>query len=123
MTRHSPARRRTLQGLALTLAPGLPAVAPRPAAAQGVELASVELARRDGALVLDFAARLSLSPAVEDALQRGVPVYFVARATLYRNRWYWRDERVARVTRMWRVAYQPFHTNARYTFSPCKCAS
>jgi hypothetical protein len=44
---------------------------------------------------------------VEDALQRGVPIYFVAEAQLLRSRWYWRDERVARVTRSWRVAYQP----------------
>ena len=29
------------------------------------------------------------------------------RPRLLRNRWYWRDERVARVTRSWRVAYQP----------------
>jgi hypothetical protein len=26
---------------------------------------------------------------------------------LLRSRWYWRDERVARVQRTWRVAYQP----------------
>jgi len=36
-----------------------------------------------------------------------VPVYFVAEATLWRNRWYWRDERIARVSRQWRVAFQP----------------
>jgi hypothetical protein len=34
-------------------------------------------------------------------------MYFVAEATLLRNRWYWRDERVARVSRSWRLAYQP----------------
>jgi hypothetical protein len=26
---------------------------------------------------------------------------------VYRSRWYWRDRRVARVTRSWRIAYQP----------------
>ena len=36
-----------------------------------------------------------------------MPIYFVAEARLLRNRWYWRDERVARVSRSWRVAYQP----------------
>jgi hypothetical protein len=56
---------------------------------------------------LEFAVRLSLPRAVEDALHRGVPVYFVAEAQLLRSRWYWRDERVARVQRTWRVAYQP----------------
>jgi hypothetical protein len=44
---------------------------------------------------------------VEEALQRGVPVYFVAEASVLRSRWYWRDERVARVQRTWRLAFQP----------------
>jgi len=102
----SPVRRRLLQGLGLLL---LAAVlqAPRVALAQPVELAQLQAGRSDGALTLDFAVRVTLPRAVEDALQRGVPVYFVARADLRRSRWYWRDERVARVSRSWRVAYQP----------------
>lgn len=98
-------RRRFLQGLVLLwLLSWL--VAP-PAHAQGVELASLSTSRQDGALTLDFAARVTLTKSVEDALQRGVPVYFVAQAELKRSRWYWRDERVARVSRSWRIAYQP----------------
>lgn len=78
-----------------------------PAAAQGVELATLKTTRAEGALNLEFAARITLPRTVEEALSRGIPVYFVAEATLYRNRWYWRDERVARVSRSWRLAYQP----------------
>ena len=78
-----------------------------PAWAQSVELKALKLDRRDGELVLEFATRLSLGPAIEDALQRGVPMYFLAQTVVYRNRWYWRDERVSRVSRSWRVAYQP----------------
>ena len=80
---------------------------------QGVELSSLQLARDDGALVLEFNARLKLSHALEDALRRGVPMYFVAEATLYRNRWFWRDERVARINRTWRLSYQPLTANWR----------
>ena len=82
-------------------------LAAHPALAQGVELATLQASKSDGALNLDFVARVNLPKAVEDALQRGVPIYFVAEAQLYRNRWYWRDERVARVSRSWRVAFQP----------------
>ena len=57
--------------------------------------------------MLDFVANLTLSKAVEDALRRGVPVYFVAQASVYKPRWYWRDERLARVSRSWRLSYQP----------------
>lgn len=100
-------RRRLLQGLVLGAAVGGLA-APRAARADaGVELTTLRLTREEGELRLEFAARLSLSRAVEDALQRGVPVYFVAEATLYRRRWYWRDVREARVRRTWRIAYQP----------------
>ena len=77
------------------------------ALAQAVELKTLKLERRDGELVLEFGTRLSLGPAIEDALQRGVPMYFVAQTVVYRNRWYWRDERIARVNRSWRLAYQP----------------
>lgn len=82
-------------------------LAPPPVQAQGVELASLSVKREEGALTLEFSARVTLPRAVEDALARGVPLYFVADATLLRSRWYWRDERVAHVARSWRVAYQP----------------
>jgi hypothetical protein len=84
--------------------------------AQAIDLALLQLQRQDGELTLDFDARLALPRAVEDAMQRGVPVYFVAEATLYRSRWYWRDERVARVQRSWRVAYQPLTSTWRVGF-------
>ncbi len=82
-------------------------LATSPAQAQSVELKSLKLERRDAELTLEFNARLTLGPAIEDALQRGVPMYFVASTVVYRNRWYWRDERVTRVNRSWRLAFQP----------------
>lgn len=111
---HSPeVRRRKLLGQGARLAGAWLAAAllgPWPArvhAQQGVELTSLRTTRSDGVLSLDFSARVALPRAVEEALSRGVPVYFVAEASLWRNRWYWRDERVARVSRQWRVAFQP----------------
>jgi hypothetical protein len=84
-----------------------------PALAQNAELMTLQLVRQDGALNVEFSTRVSLPRTVEDALQRGVPLYFVARADLYRSRWYWRDERVARVVRSWRLAYQPITSSWR----------
>ena len=82
-------------------------LAPLSARAQGVELKTLKVERHEGDLVLEFSTRLTLGPAIEDALRRGVPMYFTAQAAVYRNRWYWRDERLARGTRTWRLAYQP----------------
>jgi hypothetical protein len=93
--------------LALATWTALGLAAPLAVHAQGVDLPSIAAKRQDGGAVLDFVANLNLPKAVEDALRRGVPVYFVAQATVYKPRWYWRDERLARVTRSWRLSYQP----------------
>ena len=109
-----PVRRHHKQGLLPALLQGLCAcwlacmlLAAPPVWAQGVELATLKTSRSEGGLNLEFVAHVSLPKTVEDALRSGVTVYFVAEAQLLRNRWYWRDERVSRVQRSWRVAYQP----------------
>lgn len=86
--------------------------------AQGVELATLELRGGEGTLTLEFSARLTLSRAIEDALRRGVPMYFDVEATLFRSRWYWRDERVARVARSYRLSYQPLTSSWRVGLGP-----
>ncbi len=87
---------------------------PRPArAAEAVELVSLNAYRDDNGLLLEFATHVVLPRAVEEALQRGVPIYFVAQATVWRSRWYWRDERINRVSRTWRLVYQPLTSNWR----------
>lgn len=87
--------------LLLALLPGAPA------RADGVELAQLSVERHEEGLVLNFSTRFELPRAVEDALMKGVPIYFVAEASLQRSRWYWRDARVAQVSRSWRLTWQP----------------
>lgn len=96
-----------LQGLAAGGLAAGSAAAPAQAPSPAVELITLALQRGNGMLTLDFAARLRLSRPIEDALQRGLPLYFVAQAALYQRRWYWRDRRLARVRRRWRLAFQP----------------
>jgi hypothetical protein len=98
---------------AWTLALALLLAAAGPALAQGVELASLQLNRVENLLALEFALKVTLPKPVQQALERGVPVYFVAEAQLLRSRWYWRDERVARVQRSWRLAFQPLTNSWR----------
>ena len=106
-------RRTILQGLQFLRALLFVGVWHLGAFAQGVELASLRTSSDDGALNLEFVARVELPRAVEDALHRGVPIYFVAEAQLWRSRWYWRDERVARVSRSWRLAFRPLTSEWR----------
>jgi hypothetical protein len=108
-------RRRALAGwLAASLLVTALGTRGAPAAqANGVELRTLDVVRQDNALLLNFVVQPNLSRAVEDAMQRGIPLYFEAQATVYRPRWYWRDERVARATRVWRLAYQPLTSSWR----------
>jgi hypothetical protein len=87
-----------------------------PARAQGVELPSFVLVRNDEGVSLSFQARFELPRGVDDALQKGVPLFFVAKAELFNNRWYWADKRVSTVQRTWRLAYQPLTRQYRVTF-------
>ncbi len=84
--------------------------------AQAPELSHFELTRNDEGLLLDVAVRFDLPHTVEDALHKGVPLYFVADASLYHDRRYWRDLRVASASRTWRLSYQPLTRNYRVSF-------
>jgi len=71
--------------------------------------------RNEQGLFASFNARFDLPRAVEDALSKGVPLYFVVEAALYSKRWYWADKREARTSRVWRLAYQPLTRKYRVT--------
>ena len=86
------------------------------ARAETVQLASLEVTRGEDGVLLDFTTRFTLPRAVEDALLKGVPLHFVAEADIYRSRWYWRDARVARAVRVWRLAWQPLTRSYRVSF-------
>ncbi len=92
---------------------GLLGLAAPAAWAQGVEVLELKAHRDDTAVTLDYQLRVTLPPAVEDAALRGVPIYFAAQASLWRPRWYWRDERIARATREWRLSFQPLTSTWR----------
>ncbi|MDR7269669.1 hypothetical protein J2X20_002298 [Pelomonas saccharophila] len=83
------------------------ALLPGPVRAEGIELAQLATRRADDGLDLSFTTHFELGHTAEDALHKGVPLYFVVEATVLRNRWYWRDARVARAERTWRLAWQP----------------
>lgn len=100
----------------LLLALWMALVTPRAQAqVPATELTSLEFTRDDG-LQMAFAVQFELPRAVEEALQKGVPLYFVAQAEVYRSRWYWRDKRVAQAERTWRLAFQPLSRKYRVSF-------
>ena len=100
----------------LLLAGALTCLAPPARAADGPELVSLEVSQDEEGVSLNYSLNFELSKSVEDALNKGVPLYFLAEAEVYRERWYWRDKRVGHATRLWRIAYQPLTSSYRVTF-------
>ena len=95
------------------------AVAVGPVTAQTlpmVEVTNFELTRNDEGVHLAFALNFDLPRGVEEALHKGVPVYFAAQAEVFRDRWYWRDRRVAQAERIWRLTFQPLTRKYRVSF-------
>lgn len=80
------------------------------------QLASFEVVSNEEGVLLTYAVNGELSRSVDDALSKAVPLYFVAEAELFRDRWYWRDLRVANASRVWRIVYQPLTSTYRVTF-------
>lgn len=124
--REGLARRRLLGG-ALGLGAGLALVAlpawPAPARAQGAELAQLRLERTGDEFYLSAALRLALPPPVQDVLDKGIALHFVAEAEIIRQRWYWLDQRVAQAARHMRLAYQPLTRRWRLNVSPVPITS
>jgi hypothetical protein len=89
---------------------------PLAARADTPEIAEFDIVRNEEGILLNFAVRFDLPRGVEDALLKGVPLYFVAEAQVFRDRWYWRDRSIAKASRTWRVAYQPLARKYRVTF-------
>ena len=82
---------------------GLPAHAENAA----TEVTAFRLERAPEGLYLTATIKFDLPAAVEDALLKGVPMFFVAQADIYRERWYWTDRKVLTAQRHMRLAYQP----------------
>ena len=102
--------------LALLLLAFCAVVAPRLSHADQLEFAEFDVSRTDEGVMLSFALRFDLPRGVEDALSKGIPLYFVADTEIFRDRWYWRDKSIARNSKVWRIAYQPLTRKYRVTF-------
>ena len=107
---------RCVWALVLTVC-GLVAGLALPVRAAEPEVRQAELHRTADGLFLSARLLLTPSPAVEDALLKGVPLYFVWQADVLRDRWYWTDKRVATSTRIWRLVYQPLTRRWRLSLS------
>jgi hypothetical protein len=77
------------------------------ASAEGIKIQSAELERVDSDWLLNATFKIDLTPGLEDAVQKGVVLFFQAEFDLTRSRWYWFDEKATLAQRQTRLSYQP----------------
>lgn len=76
-------------------------------ASAATEITQLRVERAEDGIFLSALVRFDLPSVIEDALLKGVPVFFVVEAEITRDRWYWTDQQVASAARTLRLAYQP----------------
>lgn len=95
-------RRFELLGALLALMLAAVAFAAQP---PGIEIRKAAVAVNEDAYVLDAQFDIGLTPALEEVLSKGVPLYFVLDFELIRPRWYWFNNRVVALTQGYRLSY------------------
>jgi len=73
--------------------------------AEGIETKSAELELVEDTYQLRAELDVSLNATLEDALNKGVPLNFIAEFELRRPRWYWLDETVSAAQQHIRLSY------------------
>jgi len=73
--------------------------------ADTIAVKTAELRIEDGEVLLTADFDLSVNATLEDALQSGIPLYFVLDFELTRPRWYWFDDKVVQSSITYRVSY------------------
>ncbi len=75
------------------------------ARADTIGVKSAEIRADEDAYVLNAEFDFALNPTLEEALQKGVPLYFALEFELVRPRKYWFDEKVMSFSTQYRVSY------------------
>jgi hypothetical protein len=80
---------------------------PHAAHGQVIEATEARIEYQDGGFELAASFDFDLPPALEDALHKGISLYFAVDFQLSRSRWYWFDDKPVNTTRSVRLSYQP----------------
>lgn len=98
---------RRFVGYVVAMAVALAAAAPLGARGDTIAVKSAELRAEEDAYVLNAEFDFTINPTLEEALQRGVPLYFLLEFELVRPRRWWIDEKVVSTTTQYRLSFNP----------------
>lgn len=70
-----------------------------------IEVATPQISAGDDGYVLSADFNFELNQRLEDAVSKGLMLYFVAEFELSKDRWYWLDEKLASRSQIYRLSY------------------
>ncbi len=100
--RHSGLRLAAL--LAFVVASLVPSAAAR---AEGIETNGARLVASEDGYRLEAEFDIRFNPGLEEAVNRGVALYFVVEFSLSKPRWYWFDEKPVQLSQTYKITYTP----------------
>jgi hypothetical protein len=80
-------------------------VAPAVVHAQGIEIKKPSVSITEDAYVLEAQFDITLTPTLEEVLNKGVPLYFALEFELIRPRWYWFNDRLISLQLQYKLSY------------------
>jgi hypothetical protein len=96
---------RRLSWIAALAAFWLAFAAPLAARADGIEVKKAAVSMAEDGYSLDAEFEITLTPAMEDVLNKGVPLYFTLDFELIRPRWYWFNQKITNTRQQYRLSY------------------
>ena len=75
--------------------------------AEGIGVRSATLVQEDDGWSLEADFDVQLNSRLEEAINRGVPLYFVVEFELAKPRWYWLDEKPVQQSLTYKISYTP----------------
>ena len=96
---------RRLSWLAALAAFWLAFAAPLVARADGIEVQKAAVITAEDGITLEAEFEITLTHALEDVLNKGVPLYFTLEFELIRPRWYWFNLKITSARQQYRLSY------------------
>jgi hypothetical protein len=100
---------------ALMLASGLASLPAR--AGEGIEITRANIESTEEGYKLAATYNVELNRGLEDAITRGVPLYFTTEIEFTRPRWYWFDEKAIGASQTVRISYDVLTRHYHASFS------
>lgn len=85
--------------------------------AQSANITTAKLEATEEGFQLNADIDLQLTAGMQEAVRKGVPLYFIVEFQLTRGRWYWLDQNVISASRDRRISYAPLTDQYRIAVS------